>query len=122
MAYDEMKVLKDIPIGKEIIRVSSSKDKVDVRKYYTNEKGEWAPGKQGIRFHKENILEVVKALLGEVEADELLDIISEFSDCLEDDTDYTTEEYDTSEEEEFGDEADEESAENLQGFEDMPPC
>lgn len=48
--------------------------KVDIRKMYTDDKGELQFGKQGIRFDAEMLSEIMQALVPVLEADEVEDL------------------------------------------------
>ena len=105
MAYEEMKVLKEIELGRDLLRISSGKTAVDIRRYYKNEKGEWAPGNKGIRLPKELLLDVIKPLVEEMEENEVFDLLEEIG--LDRGYDEETEESET---------------EDLQGFDEVPEC
>lgn len=67
---------------KEYIKVSKSTNTknnevlVDIRTYYTNTEkdNEIAPTKKGVSFNAENLLDVMKALVKILEADEVMDL------------------------------------------------
>lgn len=53
-------------------------DSIDIREYYTNDDGELAPTKKGIRFNAENLPDVIRALASVVEdKEEIKEILGE---------------------------------------------
>lgn len=72
----------------EVVRVSrvaykSGNEALDVRTYYTNEKGELAPTKKGIRVSSESLPELMKLMVDGMSTEEKMDFFDNIKVYLE---------------------------------------
>lgn len=73
----------DAVVGSKIVNKNTNNVSIDIRQYYTDDNGELKPTSKGVRFNAENLLDVIKALVPALEANEiedLNDILSGMSD------------------------------------------
>lgn len=71
----------------EVIRVArvsykSGNEALDIRNYYTNEKGELAPTKKGIRVNSESIPELMKLMVEGMSTEERMDFFDSISEYI----------------------------------------
>lgn len=76
MAYEKMETISEVNVGEELLVLSAGENSVDLRKYYKNDSGEWAPTKRGIRLNKEVLTEIIGDLMRLVEEPDLEDILN----------------------------------------------
>jgi hypothetical protein len=65
MAYEnkEVKKVLDVFSGSDKLYISEGKDTIDIRRYYKNDSGEYAPTKKGLSLKKEFLGEIILALI-----------------------------------------------------------
>lgn len=71
----------------KITNSTSGNVSVDIRQYYTDDNDDLLPTKKGVRFNTENLLEVMKALTGALEADEKEELVAFLNEVISDEDD-----------------------------------
>ena len=75
MAFETRETVAEIEVGKDIIRVDAGENSLDLRRYYMNDAGEWAPTKKGIVLNKEILVELLPSIIGAMEKSDVYDVL-----------------------------------------------
>ena len=73
----------DYVVVAKITNKNSGNVSLDIRQFYTDDSDQVIPTKKGIRLNTELAMEVIKAMVKVLEADELMDLQEELSNMID---------------------------------------
>lgn len=65
------------------ITTASGSVNMDMRLYFTDDKGEVRPTQKGVRFNSELLLEILMSLTKGLESDEVMDLMDKLQDMID---------------------------------------